>query len=66
MVDSGVLVMGHLGLTPQGSASFGGYRVQGKTKESFEQTIQDAFELQNAGVFSILLEAMPSEPVGPT
>ena len=64
VVDGGILVMGHLGLTPQSTPSFGGYRVQGKTKESFEEILQDAFELQNAGVFSILLEAMPAEPAG--
>ena len=64
MVDSGVLVMGHLGLTPQSTPSFGGYRVQGKTKNSFERTLEDAFELQNAGVFALLLEAMPSESAG--
>jgi len=62
MVDAGVLVMGHLGLTPQSTSSFGGYRVQGKTKKSFEQTLEDAFALQEAGSFAILLEAMPSEP----
>jgi len=64
MVDAGILVMGHLGLTPQSTPSFGGYRVQGKTKRSFEQTLQDALALQEAGVFAILLEAMPSEPAG--
>ena len=62
MVDAGILVMGHLGLTPQSTASFGGYRVQGKTRESFEKTLDDALELQSAGVFAILLEAMPEEP----
>jgi len=62
MVDAGILVMGHLGLTPQSTASFGGYRVQGKTRESFEKTLEDALELQAAGVFAILLEAMPEEP----
>jgi 3-methyl-2-oxobutanoate hydroxymethyltransferase len=62
MVDAGILVMGHLGLTPQSASSFGGYRVQGKTRESFEKTIQDALELQAAGAFAILLEAMPEEP----
>ena len=62
MVDAGILVMGHLGLTPQSTASFGGYRVQGKTRESFEKTLDDALELQAAGVFAILLEAMPEEP----
>ena len=56
--------MGHLGLTPQSVSSFGGYKVQGKTIESFEKTLEDAFALQDAGVFSILLEAMPSESAG--
>ncbi len=64
MVDAGILVIGHLGLTPQSTASFGGYRVQGKSVESFESTLEDAFVLQEAGVFSILLEAMPTEPAG--
>jgi len=64
MVDAGILVMGHLGLTPQSTPSFGGYRVQGKTKKSFDETFQDALALQKAGVFAILLEAIPSEPAG--
>lgn len=62
MVNAGILVMGHLGLTPQSTGSFGGYRVQGKTKESFDKTIEDAFVLQEAGAFAILLEGMPEEP----
>jgi 3-methyl-2-oxobutanoate hydroxymethyltransferase len=62
MADAGLLVMGHLGLTPQTTACFGGYRVQGKTLESFERTVEDALALQDAGVFAILLEAMPQEP----
>lgn len=60
MVDAGVLVMGHLGLTPQSAGSFGGYRVQGKSQKSFEQTLKDALSLQKAGAFAILLEAMPT------
>jgi 3-methyl-2-oxobutanoate hydroxymethyltransferase len=64
MVDAGVLVMGHLGLTPQSASSFGGYRVQGKTIESFESIVDDALALQEAGVFAILLEAMPEESAG--
>lgn len=62
--DAGILAMGHLGLTPQSTASFGGYRVQGKSITSFEETLEDAFALQEAGAFAILLEAMPSEPAG--
>jgi 3-methyl-2-oxobutanoate hydroxymethyltransferase len=64
MVDAGILVMGHLGLTPQSTQCFGGYRVQGKTKLSFKQTFEDATALVDAGVFGILLEAMPGEPAG--
>lgn len=64
MVDAGILVIGHLGLTPQSAQSFGGYRVQGKTIESFETTLSDALALQEAGAFAILLEAMPSESGG--
>ncbi len=64
MVDAGILVVGHLGLTPQSTGSFGGYRVQGKSVKSFEKTMEDALELQEAGVFALLLEAMPSEPAG--
>ncbi len=60
--DAGILVMGHLGLTPQSAASFGGYRVQGKTAKSFNEVMEDALALQESGVFAILLEAMPSEP----
>jgi 3-methyl-2-oxobutanoate hydroxymethyltransferase len=59
--DSGILVIGHLGLTPQSTASFGGYRVQGKTIESFEETMNDALSIQEAGMVMLLLEAMPSE-----
>jgi 3-methyl-2-oxobutanoate hydroxymethyltransferase len=58
---AGILVMGHLGLTPQSTSSFSGYRVQGKTKDSFEQILKDALALQDAGVFALLLEAMPTQ-----
>ncbi len=61
ITDAGILVFGHLGLTPQSAASFGGYKVQGKTKESFERTMEDALALQSAGAVAILLEAMPAE-----
>jgi 3-methyl-2-oxobutanoate hydroxymethyltransferase len=61
ITDAGILVIGHLGLTPQSTASFGGYRVQGKTKESFEETVEDALAIQRAGMIMLLLEAMPSE-----
>ncbi|HAE25068.1 MAG TPA: 3-methyl-2-oxobutanoate hydroxymethyltransferase [Prevotellaceae bacterium] len=64
IVDAGILVIGHLGLTPQSTSSFGGYNVQGKTLKSFDETMEDALALQEAGVMALLLEAMPSEPAG--
>jgi 3-methyl-2-oxobutanoate hydroxymethyltransferase len=64
MVDAGILVIGHLGLTPQSAQSFGGYRVQGKTRENFENTLENALALQDAGACMLLLEAMPSLPAG--
>lgn len=62
IVDAGILVVGHLGLTPQSTSSFGGYNVQGKTLKSFDETMEDALALQEAGVMALLLEAMPSAP----
>lgn len=61
IVNAGILVIGHLGLTPQSTASFGGYRVQGKTRESFEETIKDSLAIERSGICMLLLEAMPSE-----
>ena len=61
MADAGICVMGHLGLTPQNLAQLGGYRVQGKSEAAVERLTDDAVALQDAGAFSILLEAMPSE-----
>ena len=61
IVDAGILVCGHLGLTPQSTSSFGGYKVQGKSRSSFEDILKDALALQEAGVYAVLLEAMPSE-----
>ena len=60
IVNAGIVVIGHLGLTPQSVASFGGYRVQGKTLESFEETVVDAVSLEKNGASLLLLEAMPS------
>lgn len=59
IVDAGIVVQGHLGLTPQNLAQFGGYRIQGKTQKGFEELLEDALALQAAGASSILLEAMP-------
>lgn len=62
IANAGIVVIGHLGLTPQSAATFGGYRVQGKTVESFEQIVTDAYALQSSGCSMLLLEAMPEEP----
>lgn len=60
MVEAGIPVQGHLGLTPQSAAQFGGFKVQGKTAEAAKVLIDDAQALADAGCFSIVLEAIPS------
>lgn len=60
LVQSGVPVMGHLGLTPQSIHMLGGFRVQGRKKSAQEKIKQQALELQNAGCFSLVLECVPS------
>ncbi|WP_317854029.1 3-methyl-2-oxobutanoate hydroxymethyltransferase [Chakrabartyella piscis] len=60
MVDAGIPVMGHIGLTPQTSTSLGGFKVQGGTPESAAKLIADAKALEEAGVFSMVLECVPS------
>lgn len=64
MVDAGIAVMGHVGLTPQSLGQLGGYRVQGKSLASAERLLADARTLQEAGAFAILLEALPAEAAG--
>jgi len=61
MTDAGILVMGHLGLTPQNLAQLGGYRVQGTSRDAADRLVDDALALQEAGAFAVLLEAMPAE-----
>ena len=61
MTDAGIAVMGHLGLTPQNLAQLGGYRVQGKSLAAAQRIAADAAALVEAGVFAILLEALPAE-----
>ncbi len=61
LVSIGIPVMGHIGLTPQSVNVFGGYRVQGKTEEDIERLKNDARALEQAGVFSIVLESVPVE-----
>jgi 3-methyl-2-oxobutanoate hydroxymethyltransferase len=59
IIQSGVPVMGHLGLTPQWYHQFGGFRVRGKTESSARVILEDARKLEQAGVFSIVLECIP-------
>jgi 3-methyl-2-oxobutanoate hydroxymethyltransferase len=61
MVEIGIPVMGHIGLTPQSVHALGGYRVQGKSASARESIIQDAIALEDAGVYSIVLEGIPLE-----
>lgn len=61
IVDSDILVMSHLGLTPQSRAKLGGYRVQGKTAKEVEILLEQSLKLQEIGCCSILLEAVPME-----
>ncbi|RQD78406.1 3-methyl-2-oxobutanoate hydroxymethyltransferase [Desulfonatronospira sp. MSAO_Bac3] len=58
MVKAGIPVMGHLGLTPQSIAHFGGFKVQGRG-EAGEKIVQEARKLEEAGCFSLVLEAVP-------
>ncbi|HMB40532.1 MAG TPA: 3-methyl-2-oxobutanoate hydroxymethyltransferase [Balneolaceae bacterium] len=60
IVDAGIPVMGHLGLTPQSIYKFGTYKVRAKEQEEADQLLKDALELEKAGVFSIVLEKIPS------
>ena len=60
IVECGIPVMGHIGLTPQSVNSFGGYRVRGKGKEEACQLLRDAVALEEAGAFAVVLELVPS------
>ena len=64
IVDAGVPVMGHIGLTPQSIHQLGGYSVQGKTLESARELLNDAIELERSGVYAIVLELIPSKLAG--
>jgi len=61
LVAADIPVMGHIGLTPQSVNSLGGYRVQGKSLTQVEKLLDDAAALDEAGVFSIVLEGMPAQ-----
>jgi 3-methyl-2-oxobutanoate hydroxymethyltransferase len=60
IVDAGIPVMGHIGLTPQSASLLGGYRAQGRTAAAARRLIDEAIALERVGCFSIVLEAIPS------
>jgi 3-methyl-2-oxobutanoate hydroxymethyltransferase len=59
LVECGIPVMGHLGLTPQFVNAFGGHRVQGRSAEASQRILDDARALEEAGAFSLVLEGVP-------
>jgi len=61
IVDGGMLVMGHIGLTPQSSGQLGGFKAQGRTVETAQELIKDAKAIEDAGAFALLVEAVPPE-----
>ncbi|MGZ8563913.1 MAG: 3-methyl-2-oxobutanoate hydroxymethyltransferase, partial [Candidatus Limnocylindria bacterium] len=61
IVDAGVPVMGHLGLTPQTATKLGGLKAQGRTAVAARQLLHDARQLEAAGCFAIVLEAVPAQ-----
>lgn len=61
IVDAGMVVCGHIGLTPQSSGQIGGFKAQGRNAESAYELIQDARSIQEAGASLLLLEAVPPE-----
>lgn len=60
LVEAGIPVMGHLGLTPQSVAQFGGFRVQGRDPAEADRLVEDAVALAEAGAFATVLECIPA------
>ena len=60
-VESGIPVLGHLGLTPQAMNLIGGHKIQGKTADATKKILECALQLQEAGVFAVVLELLPEE-----
>jgi 3-methyl-2-oxobutanoate hydroxymethyltransferase len=60
IVDAGIAVMGHVGLTPQTATVLGGFKAQGRTADRAKQLVDDALSLQDAGCFAVVLEAVPA------
>jgi len=61
VTEAGMLVMGHIGLTPQSSSALGGFKAQERAAEAAKDTIEDAWAVYEAGVWAILVEAVPPE-----
>ena len=61
LVQAGIPVMGHVGLTPQAIHAFGGFKVQGKTQAATDRIVADAVALERAGAYAVLIEAMPPD-----
>jgi len=61
IVDCEIPVCAHLGLTPQSINRMGGYRIQGKSEKSYHQILQQAMEIEDAGAFMLVLEAIPEK-----
>jgi 3-methyl-2-oxobutanoate hydroxymethyltransferase len=61
IIESGIPVMGHVGLTPQTATALGGYRSQGRTAEKAMHVVDDALALEEAGCFAIVFEAVPAD-----
>ncbi len=60
IVETGIPVMGHVGLTPQSVNAFGGYKVQGKGADDAKRVMADALAIEEAGAFSVVLECVPA------
>jgi 3-methyl-2-oxobutanoate hydroxymethyltransferase len=60
IVDCGIPVMGHIGLTPQSINQFGGHKIQGKTPEAASRLLEDAIALDKAGAFAVVIETVPA------
>jgi len=61
IVEGGMSVMGHIGLTPQSSGQLGGFKAQGRTADTAMELIKDALAIEKAGAFALLVEAIPPE-----
>ena len=61
ITDAGIPVVAHIGMTPQSVNAFGGFKVQGKCEDKARQILQDAFDVQEAGAFAVVLECVPAK-----